>query len=232
MDRITRKELKTDKFALEVGQTVDFFEQHKQDIVRYGGIAAAAAVLLVGYLVYSGRQHSKRQEALYRAIQVQEAPVGQPTPGVNRNFPTEDVKDQVALKAFGDLASNYPGTEEGEIGQYYIGAIKADEGKLTEAEAAFKQVSDKAGKNWASLAKLSLAQIYFSDGRDQQGEALLRSLMDSPTAFVTKEQAQITLAKFLALKKPAEARKLLEPLRSLPGAIGQTALMAYSELPQ
>lgn len=232
MDRITRKELKTDKFALEVGQTVDFFEQHKQDIVRYGGIAAAAAVLLVGYLVYSGRQHSKRQEALYRAIQVQEAPVGQPTPGVNRNFPTEDVKDQVALKAFGDLASNYPGTEEGEIGQYYIGAIKADEGKLTEAEAALKQVSDKAGKNWASLAKLSLAQIYFSDGRDQQGEALLRSLMDSPTAFVTKEQAQITLAKFLALKKPAEARKLLEPLRSLPGAIGQTALMAYSELPQ
>ena len=232
MDRITRKELKTDNFALEVGQTVTFLEEHKQNIIRYGGVALAAVVLIGGYFVYSGRQHSKRQEALFRAIQVQEAPVGPPTPGVNRNFPTEDVKDQVALKAFSDLAATYPGTEEGEIGQYYVGAIKADQGKLTEAEAAFKQVAEKADDKWASLAKLSLSQIYFSDGRDQQGEAILRGLMDKPTAFVSKEQAQITLAKFLAPKKPAEAKKLLEPLRALPGAIGQTALMAYSELPQ
>lgn len=232
VDRITRKELKTDKFALEVGQTVTFFEEHRQDIVRYGGIALAAVVLIGGYLLYSGRQHSKRQEALFRAIQIQESPVGPPTPGQNRNFPTQEVKDQVALKAFGDLAVSYPGTAEGEIAQYYIGAIEADQGKLTEAEKSFKEVADKADEKYASLAKLSLAQIYFGDGREQQGEAILRGLMDHPTAFVSKEQAAITLARFLAPKKPAEAKKLLEPLRSMPGAIGQTALMAYSELPQ
>jgi len=232
VDRITRKELKTDNFALEVGQTVTFFEHHQKDIVRYGGIVVAAVVLIGGYMMYSGRQHSKRQEALFRAIQVQEAPVGQPTPGVNRNFPTQDVKDQVALKAFSDLAATYPGSEEGQIAEYYIGAIYADEGKLAQAETNFKNVADKADAKWASLAKLSLAQIYFADGRDQQGEAVLRGLMDNPTAFVSKEQAAITLAKYIAPKKPAEAKKLLEPLRNMPGAIGQTALMAWSELPQ
>jgi predicted negative regulator of RcsB-dependent stress response len=232
VDRITRKELKADNFALEIGQTVTFLDQHRQDIIRYGGIALAAVVLIGGYLLYSGRQHSKRQEALFRAIQVEEAPVGPPTPGQNRNFPTQDVKDDVALRAFTDLTASYPGTQEGEIGQYYIGAIKADQGKLAEAEKAFKEVADKADDKYASLAKLSLAQIYFADGRDQQGEALLRDLIAHPTPFVSKEQATITLARYLAPKNPAEAKKLLDPLRSLPGTIGQTALMAYSELPQ
>ena len=232
MDRITRKELKADNFALEIGQGVTFLDHHRQDLVRYGGIALAAIVLIGGYLLYSGRQHSKRQEALFRAIQVEEAPVGPPTPGQNRNFPTQEVKDDVALKAFTDLTASYGGTQEGEIAEYYIGAIKADQGKLTEDEKSFKQVADKADDKYASLAKLSLAQIYFSDGRDQQAEATLRDLIAHPTAFVSKEQSTITLARYLAPKNPTEAKKLLEPLRSLPGAIGQTALMAYSELPQ
>ena len=70
-----------------------------------------------------------------------------------------------------------------------------------------------------------------TDGRSDQGEAVLRDLMAHPTYFVSKEQAAITLARFLAPKKPAEAKKLLEPLRSMPGAIGQAAITAYAELP-
>ena len=74
MDRITRKELKSDTFAVEVGQTLTFFDEHKQEAIRYGGGALALIVIVMGYLWYSGRQHSKRQEALYRAVQVQETP--------------------------------------------------------------------------------------------------------------------------------------------------------------
>jgi hypothetical protein len=33
------------------------------------------------------------------------------------------------------------------------------------------------------------------------------------------------------LKKPAEARKLLDPLRNRPGEVGQVALQVYGELP-
>ncbi|HVP00217.1 MAG TPA: hypothetical protein VMT15_19235, partial [Bryobacteraceae bacterium] len=58
-----------------------------------------------------------------------------------------------------------------------------------------------------------------------------RDLMDHPTEFVSKEQATISLARFLAPKKPAEARKLLEPLRTQPGAVSQVALTLIGELP-
>jgi len=229
--RISRKELKTDAFALEVEQTVTFFEEHKQEIVRYGGIALAVVVLFLGYTFYSRSQHAKRETALYHAIQVEEAPIGPPQPGQNLNFPTQEAKDQVAVKEFADVASAYSGSTEGEIAQYYLGTIYADQGKLAEAEKAFKEVSDKGNERYGALAKLSLAQIYFADGRDNQGTALLQDLIAHPSLFVSKEEATITLARFLLHKNPAEARKLLDPLRSQPGAVGQTALAMYSELP-
>jgi predicted negative regulator of RcsB-dependent stress response len=229
--RITRKELKSDKFALEVEHTFTLFEEHQQEIIRYGGIALGVIVLIIGYMWYANHQRGVREEALARAIQVQEAPVGPPSPGQNLNFPTQEAKDQAATRAFTELQSQYSGKDEGLIATYYLASIAADQGKLAEAEKGYKAVADKADAKYSSLAKLSLAQIYFADGRGDQGEAMLRDLIAHPTIFVSKEQATITLARYLAPKKPAEARKLLDPLRAEPGSVGQVALSIYSELP-
>jgi predicted negative regulator of RcsB-dependent stress response len=228
--RITRKELKTDKFALEVEHTFTFFEEHQKDIARYGALAVVVVLLVIGFVYYQRKQHSDREQALSAAIRVQEAPVGQSGTG-GLAFPTEEAKTQAALKAFGDLNAKYSGSAEGEISQYYLGSIKADQGKLAEAEKMFLEASQKGDEKYASLAKLSLAQIYFADGRDSQGEKILRDLIASPTIFVSKEQATITLARYLMAKKPSEARKLLEPLRTTPGGAGQVALSLIGELP-
>ncbi len=231
MARITRKELKTDKFALEVEHTVNFFEEHQKEMIRYGGAGLVIVLLVLGWMTYSRHQHAAREAALARAIDVQESPVGPPQPGQNRNFPTQDSKDQAATQAFSLVASTYPGTTESEIAEYYLGSIRADQGKLADAEKSYKEVADHGDAKYASLAKLSLAQIYFADGRISQAESVLRDLMAHPTAFVSKDQAQITLARYLMLKNPAEARKLLDPLRSQPGGVGQVALTLYGQLP-
>lgn len=230
MARITRKELKTDKFALEVEHTAEFFEEHQEEIIRYGAIGLVVLLLIFGFFWYSRRQHASREEALSKAIAVQEAPVGPAQNGAT-SFPTQEAKDQEALKAFTDLRTKYSGTVEGEIAQYYLGAIQSDEGKLPEAEKSFQEVAQKGNEKYASLAKLSLAQIYFADGRAPQGESILRDLMAHPTIFVSKDQAQITLARYLMLRNPEEARKLLEPLRTQGGSVGQVALTLYGELP-
>jgi len=41
---------------------------------------------------------------------------------------------------------------------------------------------------------------------------MLRGLIQNPTILVSKEQATLALARLLAASRPAEARKLLEPL--------------------
>ena len=92
-------------------------------------------------------------------------------------------------------------------------------------------MAQKGDDKYASLAKLSLGQIYFADGRADQGEKLIRDLIANPTIFVSADQATISLARFLVPKKPAEARKLLEPLRSRQGTVGQVALSLLAEMP-
>ncbi len=231
MARITRKELKTDKFALEVEHTVNYFEEHRQAVIRYGGIALALIVVILGYWMYARHQHSVRENALFNALQVQTAPVG-PSQTGGLSFPTQEAKDQAVIKAFTDLKNNYSGSTEGEVAAYYLGSIYADMGKLRDAEANFKEAADKGDANYSSLAKLSLAQIYYSDGRAAEGEKILRDLIANPTLFVSKEQATIALARQLASSNPSEARKLVQPFVSQSGDVGQVATELINELPR
>ncbi len=231
MARITRKELKSDKFALEVEHTVDFFEEHRDKILRYGGIALAVIALIVGYWFLSRHQHTVREEALYKATQTMYAPVGQADAG-GQSFPTEAARDQQAIKALSDVVSQYSGSVEGEIAEYYLGTIQAGQGRLADAEKRFANVAEKGNEKYASLAKLSLAQIYFASGKADQGEKTLRDLIANPTIFVSKDQATIALARELATRNPAEARKLLQPLLAQAGPISQVAASVNSEIAQ
>jgi predicted negative regulator of RcsB-dependent stress response len=232
VSRITRKELKTDKFALEVEHGISFFEHHKNEAVKYGTIGIVAIVLIFGYAYYYVPvQRAARQDLMAAAIRVQEAPVGQSGNG-GLAFPTQEAKDQESVRVFTELETKHSASAEGEIAQYYLGSIKADQGKLAEAEKLFQEVAQKGDEKYAALSKLSLAQIYFADGRADQGEKVLRDLMANPTVFVSSEQATISLARLLASKKPAEARKLLDPLRNRAGNVGQVALTLLGELPQ
>jgi hypothetical protein len=228
--RITRKELKSDKFAQEVGLTVTFFEEHQKDVIRYGGIGVLVALLIAGFVIYQRHEHAARQSALAAAIRIQETPVATAAVGGQPTFQTQDAKDQAALKAFADLQSGNSGSDEGQIAQYYLGAIHSDQGKLGEAEKNFLEVANHANKNYASLAKLALADIYYSDGRADQGEKALRDLMANPTMFVSKDQAALSLAHHLMGKNNAEARKLLAPIKDGKSGVASLAQMLYSQL--
>jgi tetratricopeptide (TPR) repeat protein len=228
--RITRKELKSDKFALEVEQTVDFVTEHRRELTLYGSIAAAVAVVAVGIYFYMGHEHMVRETALGDAIQLQEAPVGPPSSGPRLSFPTEEAKRSVVTKAFAEIESKYPGSSEGAIAKYYLGSIAADQGKMPDAEKLFQEAANSGDKNYGPLARFSLSQTYFAEGRPADAEKILRDLMQHPSVFVSKEQATIALARGIGPTKPDEARKLLEPLRSGGGVVSQDAITAMGEL--
>jgi len=228
--RITRKELKTDKFAVEIEHTVDFVTEHRRDLIIYSSIAVGVLLIAIAIFFYTRHQHSVREQALGAAIQFQEAPVGPPNPGTLITFPTEDAKRAAVSKAFGEIASKYSGTSEGAVARYYLGASAADQGKMADAEKFLKEAADKGDKNYSSLARFSLAQVYFAEGKPAEAEKLLRDLIAHPTVFVSKEQATIVLGQGIASTKPAEARKLLEPLRTAPGAVSPIAINAVGVL--
>jgi len=129
-------------------------------------------------------------------------------------------RDQ-SLHGSRDILFRHP---RGWIGEYYLGCIAADAGKLDEARKRFQAVADGAGKDYASLAAYSLAEADYMENRDAEGEKILRGLIEHPTIVLSKEQATIALARHLGKTKPAEARKLLEPIVSSASAASQAAV--------
>jgi predicted negative regulator of RcsB-dependent stress response len=230
VDSVHRKQLKQDKFVAQVSHSVEYAAEHRDQMMKWGAAALAVLVVAVGVYWYFSYQHRVRQEALHNAMQTYEAGVGASGNEFLKSFPTQEEKDKAVIKDLSEVANKYSGKEEGRIAQYFLGLYHADKGNLTEAEKQLKPVAESGKDAYASQAKLSLAQIYDSMGRQADAEKLLRSLIDDPTILVSKEQATIALAKVLAKKNPAEARKLLEPLRAERGPVSRAALTALGEM--
>jgi predicted negative regulator of RcsB-dependent stress response len=214
--QLTRKELKTDKFVLEFEHGVEIFSEHRQQIVRWGSVALGLIVIIVAVNMYRNHARGLRQDALHSAMEIQNSTVGAAQNEFTVSFPTAAERDKAVQKAFTDLAAKYPGTDEAAMGDFFLGTNAADRGSLPEAEKHFKAVVDSGRGVYVSVAKLSLAQIYASEGK----------------VFVSKEAATIALGQLLQASNPDRARKILEPLRTStrPG-VSKAALDAVAQLP-
>lgn len=232
MDRITRKELKQDKFALEVGQTVEYVSEHRRQLIRYGTVAVALIVVVSVFLTWRRHQTAARRQALASVLEIQQAAVGAPVGDAGKVYSTEQEKTKAEVAGFTEVAAKYAGSEEGSIAEYYLGATAAEQGNYKAAEQWLKDVADSSYANYGSLAKLALADVYQSEGKTAEGERLLRSLVAKPTDFVSKEHATIALARLIAPQRPAEARKLLEPLLTARGAISRAVVSELGALPK
>ena len=110
--------------------TFTLFEEHQQEIVRYGGIALARDrsdhrihVVLqspdgaCARKRWPARSRSRRRRSDRRLA------------GQNLNFPTQEAKDQAATRAFTELQSQYSGKDEGLIASYYLGVHQGRPGQ-------------------------------------------------------------------------------------------------------
>ncbi len=231
MDRQTRKDLKTDKFAQEIGLGLEFLSTHKSQVRLYGAAAVVALLALGGWWIYSNRQAQARADALADAIHVNDAVVSaQPTPP-NMNFPTQDEKDKAVVEAYNKVADEYRGTQEGAMAGLMVAAYQMDREGQDEAVKRYQDLVDSAPDAYAAVAKMALAEVYAGEDKTDEAEKLLRDLVDHPTVFVSAEEAKLTLAQVLMPTKPEEARKILEDLRTSRSAISRAAVDLMGKLP-
>ncbi len=214
MDRLTRKELKSDKFAIEVQHSVEFFSEHRKQMIRWGAPAVALALIIVGTGWYRNSQHNVRQEALYDAMQIQNSQVGPSQSQYMVSYPTPQARETAVLKAWNDLASKYPGSQEAGIAEFFLGTNASDNGNLAQAAKYFQAAIDTSDKEYASEAKMSLAQVYAGEGRLNEGAKLIQSVIDHPTVVVSKDSATLALADLIKDSDPKRARQLVDPLRT------------------
>lgn len=216
MDKQSRDKLKHDKFVVEVGHTVHYLQDHKASVRKYGGAAAAVIILVVVVWGFLNWRETKRRQDLRTATLYMDGFVGeQPPPGIVHVFKTQAEKDAAVQKAFSEVSTKDSGSLEGQIARYFAGTTLCDQGKVPECEAALRDAMNGSSANVSSIAKLSLITLYHSQNKMTEAEALARQLVDKPTAMVSREQAQILLAKSILRSKPQEAKILLETLMTI-----------------
>src|SRR5690242_8565962 len=107
MDRRTRKDLKTDKFAQEVGLGVQFLAGHKAQATRYIAIGLVVLIVFAGYWIYSNRQAAARAKAMAEAIHVSDAVISATPAPPTLNFATQAEKDKAVVEAYSKVAAAY-----------------------------------------------------------------------------------------------------------------------------
>jgi predicted negative regulator of RcsB-dependent stress response len=228
--------VKHDAFRERTMETVEYVSGHRSQIIKYGAIAVVIVLLAGGFWLYREGQHDQRMNALNDAFKIYNStvvPAGNPPPFANYWYRTEAEKSAAITKAFSGMADKYGNSDEAMVAHYYMGVVAGDAGNAAEAEKQFKIVVENASKDYASLAKLSLAELYKTDGKLDEGRKLIQSVIDNPTTFVSKEEATIQMARLLEQSKPEEAKKLLEPLRtSMRTGVSQAAIGALGEMLQ
>ncbi len=230
MDRQLKKVVKNDEFKQQVWHSIDFVKDHTAEVKKYGGILLALLVVAAGTYFYINHQADAREEALAHALRVAQATVGSNVQAANMHFDTQEEMDKAVEKAFREVATKYPGTQESAISLINLGQAAVDKGNLAEGEKDFKAVVDSAPDAYASQAALALAQLYQIEGRNADAEKLLDNLIKNPSVTVSKEEAQLTLAKVIAKSDPARARKLLEELQKQRTTISKTAVSELAEI--
>jgi hypothetical protein len=231
VDRHLKKVVKNDEFKQQVWHSIDFLKDHRAEAQKYGGIALAVLVIAGGIYFYINHQGEVREEALAHALRVDQGTVGANTQAANLHFDTQEEKDKAREKAFREVATKYPGTQEAAISLMNLGQAAVDKGDMAEGEKDFKTVADSAPSAYSSQAALALAQLYDIEGKTAEAEKLLDNLIKHPTVTVSKDEAELAMAKVKAKTDPAAARKLLEGLQSTQRtAISKAAVSELAEI--
>jgi len=212
---VTRQELKEqvqhDQFTDTVGSVVNYSVEHRQQVIRWGIALVGALIIIGGILWYLSYAKSIREQDLQTAFGTQEIPVGQPAAEGSKSFPTQDAKNQAAIKAFAAVAAKDGDSREGMIARYYLGTLKVQTGDKS-AESDLRAAAS-SNTEASSLAKIALAQLYKSQNKISEAQTLLRDLVNKPTDLVSKAQAQILLAQLVETSNPQEAKRMLQGLK-------------------
>src|SRR5580698_827221 len=202
-------------------------------MVQWAAPVVGLVLIVIGIFWYRSYQHNARQEALHAALAIQNAQVGPSQSEYIVSFPTAEARETAVLKSWRELAAKYPGTEEGDISEFFLGTNAADAGNLPEAAKHFEAAIDSGSGPYASEAKLVLAQIYAAQGKINDGIQLIQSVIDHPTVMVSKDAAVLAMADLIKTSDPQRARKMVEPLRtSTRSAVSKAAITLDSSLSQ
>ena len=214
MARLRRKDLKRDRFVEEVTHQVRFVSRHKKQFI---GTGVAVAVLLVagaGYWTYDRQRQAESRAALQEAIELFHGEVtSEERPGFKTFATGADRTDQVT-RALDAITLDYAGTVAATGASYYSGLLDREHGNTAEARAHFEQAARGKGTEFAALARFALGGLLLDLGEAEAARVQFEALAEDPTRLVSRDLANIEIARTFAASDPERAREILSTIQA------------------
>jgi tetratricopeptide (TPR) repeat protein len=230
--KINRKHLKEDRFAEEVGHSVEYVAHHRKQVILWIVGVVVLVIAVAGYFRYTQQREIEARRAFQDAMNLFNGQVETVDPQVGVvTFATNIEKNAKVTEAFEALAKNYPSRFEGAAAQYYLALNDIDQGRREEGEKRLRSAINERNAEAAALARLALANLLKAEDKKDEARELYQYLIDHPTNLVPAPRAQLALAELLIESDPEKAREILVALQQMPGAISVMAVNLMSRLP-
>ena len=230
MAKISRKELKQDRFAQEVGQSVVFASRHRRALLLGGG---GAILLIVGLLAWAGYRETNRREAraaLQKGIEMYHGNVDTEQQLAAITFPTTIARFRDTREQLEKVIAEHPGSEPEIAAGYYLALLELEQEKPRDAKTRLEALTNRGEGEYVALVRLALADLYAQEEQQEQASRQYKHLIDNPTRLVPKERSQLAYARLLSDSDPETAKTLLEEVRGSPGAASAAAAALLREL--
>ncbi len=232
MATIKRKDLKHDKFVEEVGREIQYFTEHRTTIVV--GLAVAVIAIVGGGWFYSHQQSQRLDSmaALQEAAVMFSRPVSvDPQPGTQA-FVTSGERVREVSAALEKVKTGFPGTKAAAAADYYYALFDIEAEDYAAAKTKLQSAIAGADAEYASLARLALADVLAAEGDVAGARSEYEKLVSNPTTVVPASRAKLGLARTIAESDPAGARSLLQELVDATGPASTIAAQELRNLPQ
>ena len=208
-----RHHLKQNEFAVTAAKVAGTMAANRSRIMT-GGIALVVVLALVGgYFYWNKRTNDQASGMLGRAMAIAQSQiVPAPTlPGATQpagTYPTEQARDEAAVKAFDDVAAAYPSTPSGVAARYHAATSLMAIGRAAEAEQKFQAVTSNAGNTiYGSMAKMGLVAALVSQSKYDDAIKTLNDLSGDRDGALPIDGVLMELARtYVKAGKPQDAR--------------------------
>jgi TolA-binding protein len=208
-----RHHLKQNEFAIQAAKVAESFNQNRSRIVTVVVAVVVVGVAVGGYFWWTKRTNDRASALLGQAMAISQSQIAPaPTlPGATQapgTYPTEQLRDEAALKAFQAVVAGYPSTSSGLAAQYEIATTLMSLGKLQEAEQAFKDVVSRGGSSiYASMAKMGQVSALVGQTKYDDAIKLLTEMSADRDGVLPIDGVLIELARtYQKAGKTQEAR--------------------------
>jgi hypothetical protein len=223
VSRLTRQQLKQDRFQTAYEQYEQWAREHFREILWVVGASVLVSGLIIGVKTLRERRDEAANAALGAALDTFHAYVGTAPQGalgaVEQSYPTAEVKYQKALRQFLDIANVQgldailPKSRAATLALYYSGLCQVQLGNHAVATKTFEQLAGDSHREVASLARFAQAGELVKSRKTAEGVKIYDELAAHPTSTVTRDMALLAKAEALAPSDPARARAVYAQLQ-------------------